>query len=151
MPIDRPAVDRVEESATGFRDDLLARVRFLVPEAFTEGQFDIEKLREAVGDAVSKRTERFTFSWAGKRDAVALLQSPTRATLVPVSDESVEFDTAQHVLIEGDNLEALKLLYKSYFGRVKLIYIDPPYNTGNEFIYADDFADPLDNYLRQTG
>jgi adenine-specific DNA-methyltransferase len=80
-----------------------------------------------------------------------MLQAPTRATLIPDRANSVDFDDAQHVFIEGENLEVLKVLYRSYFGRVKLIYIDPPYNTGNDFIYPDNFADPLDQYLRLTG
>ena len=90
-------------------------------------------------------------TWPGKRDAIAMLQAPSRATLVPEPGQSVNFDEAQHVFIEGENLEVLKLLYKSYFGQVKLIYIDPPYNTGNDFIYHDDFSDPLAAYLTQTG
>jgi adenine-specific DNA-methyltransferase len=95
--------------------------------------------------------ERYSFTWAGKRDAIRLLQAPSRATLVPCPEESVNWDTTRHVFIEGENLEVLKLLYKSYAGRVKMIYIDPPYNTGADFIYPDDFADPLDSYLRVTG
>ena len=81
----------------------------------------------------------------------SLLQMPSRATLLPAPDESVNWDETKHLFIEGDNLEVLKLLYKAYFGRVKMIYIDPPYNTGNDFIYPDNFADSLDTYLRITG
>src|SRR5438093_7074950 len=75
---------------------------------------------------------------------------PTRATLIPFKDESVDFDRTQNIFIEGDNLEVLKLLYKPYFGRVKMIYIDPPYNTGNDFVYPDDYSDPLNTYLQLT-
>ena len=124
-----------------------ARLRELFPEAFTEGgdqgRVDFEKLRATLGDFVDDGPERYRFTWAGKRDAVRLLQIPTRATLVPCREESLNFDQTQHVFIEGDNLEVLKLLYKPYFGRVKMIYIDPPYNTGNDFIYPDNYADPL--------
>ena len=121
------------------------------PEAFSEGRIDFDKMRAALGEVVEERPERYTFTWAGKRDAIRLLQTPTRATLIPSREESVDFDTTQNVFIEGDNLEALKLLYKAYFGRVKMIYIDPPYNTGNDFIYPDDYADPLGKYLELTG
>jgi adenine-specific DNA-methyltransferase len=128
-----------------------AHLKELFPEAFTEGKVDFEKLRAALGDLVDDSPERYTFNWAGKRDAIRLLQTPTRATLVPCREESVNFDTTQHLFIEGDNLEVLKLFYKPYFGRVKMIYIDPPYNTGNDFIYPDNYADPLDTYLQITG
>src|SRR5580700_5618403 len=89
--------------------------------------------------------------WAGRSDAAALLQTPSRATLVPFPEESVDFDTTKNLFVEGDNLEVLKLLYKAYAGKVKLIYIDPPYNTGQDFIYPDNFADPLAVYLQMTG
>jgi len=128
-----------------------ARLRELFPEAFSEGRVDFERLRATLGDLVDERPERYTFTWAGKRDAIRLLQMPTRATLVPCREESVNFDETEHVFIEGDNLEVLKLLYKPYFGRVKMIYIDPPYNTGNDFIYPDNYADPLGVYLQLTG
>jgi adenine-specific DNA-methyltransferase len=128
-----------------------ARLREIFPEAFAEDKVDLDKLRATLGDLVDERPERYTFSWAGKRDAIRLLQTPTRATLAPCREESVNFDETQHLFVEGDNLEVLKLLYKSYFGRVKMIYIDPPYNTGNDFIYPDDYADPLGVYLQLTG
>jgi len=130
--------------------DQVELLRTAFPQAFTEGQVDFDKLRAALGDIVDDRAERYTFSWAGKRDAVRLLQTPTRATLVPCREESVDFDDTQHLFIEGDNLEVLKLLYRPYFGRVKMIYIDPPYNTGNDFIYQDDYTDPLAAYLQLT-
>jgi adenine-specific DNA-methyltransferase len=129
----------------------LESLRRLFPDAFTEGKLDLAKLRDAVGDVVDDRAERYSFSWAGKRDAIRLLQMPSRATLVPCPDESVNWEGTKNLFIEGDNLEVLKLLYKSYAGRVKLTYIDPPYNTGQDFIYPDNFADPLDAYLRLTG
>jgi adenine-specific DNA-methyltransferase len=121
------------------------------PHVFTEGKIDVEKLRAALGDAADERPERYSFTWAGKRAAMLELQKPAWGTLVPAKNESVNFDTTQNVFIEGENLEVLKLLYKSYFGRVKMIYIDPPYNTGSDFVYPDNFADPKDSYLRITG
>jgi adenine-specific DNA-methyltransferase len=127
------------------------QLRRLFPEAFAEGRVDFDKLRAALGGGADERPERYSFTWAGKRQAICELQKPTWGTLVPCREESVNFDTTQNLFIEGENLEVLKLLYKSYFGRVKLIYIDPPYNTGNDFVYPDDFADPKDAYLRITG
>jgi adenine-specific DNA-methyltransferase len=129
----------------------LAQLQQLFPEAFTEGRVNFDKLRATLGDLIDDSPERYTFTWAGKRDAIRLFQTPTRATLVPCREESVNFNSAQHIFIEGENLEVLKLLYKPYFGRVKMIYIDPPYNTGNDFIYPDDYADPLATYLQLTG
>lgn len=128
----------------------IAELRKLFPECWADGEINFDKLRAALGDAVSAGPERFTFSWAGRADAAALLQTPSRATLVPKPAESVNWDTTRNLFIEGDNLEVLKLLYKAYAGKVKLIYIDPPYNTGNDFVYPDDFADPLAVYLKLT-
>ena len=97
------------------------------------------------------QNDRYHFNWAGKREAIRLLNLPTEATLTPCREESLQFDTTSNLFIEGDNLEVLKLLYKPYFGRVKAIYIDPPYNTGNDFVYPDDYAKPLDAYLQLSG
>jgi len=140
----------VERQSPDLRQEGIARLRELFPEAVTEGKIDFAKLREALGDEVDDRPERYSFTWAGKRDAIRLLQTPSRATLVPCPEESVNFEATNNVFIEGENLEVLKLLYKSYAGRVKMIYIDPPYNTGNDFIYPDNFTDPLDTYLKLT-
>lgn len=142
---------RIDSSTPDMKTELLLRLKSVVPEAFSDGQLDVERLAELVGDAVASGPERYGLTWPGKREAIAMLQAPSRATLVPDRNASVNFDDARHVFIEGENLEVLKLLYKCYFGRVKLIYIDPPYNTGNDFIYHDDFSDPLAAYLRQTG
>jgi adenine-specific DNA-methyltransferase len=132
-------------------DDRLVGLRDLFPEAFSEGRVDFDKLSAVLGAAVNDQPERYSFHWAGKRDAQRILRSPSRATLVPVPEESLDWETTGNVFIEGENLEVLKLLYKSYFGRIKLIYIDPPYNTGNDFIYSDDYSDPLEHYLTLTG
>jgi adenine-specific DNA-methyltransferase len=128
-----------------------AKLRSLFPEVFVEGKIDFDKLRTTLGDAAESGPGRFHFSWAGKDDAVSLLQTPSRGTLIPCPKESINFDTTGNAFIEGDNLEVLKLLFKPYFGRVKLIYIDPPYNTGKDFIYPDNYADPLKTYLQLTG
>lgn len=123
----------------------------LLPEAFTEGRLDIEALKRTLGEeSVSQGGERYRLDWAGKSDAYKVLQTPTTATLRPQRDLSVNFDTAEHVFIEGENLEVLKVLQKAYFGKVKLIYIDPPYNTGSDsFIYPDRFQESKEDYLKR--
>jgi adenine-specific DNA-methyltransferase len=141
----------VETAAAQIDADRLAALRAIVPEAFDETGIDFDKLRLALGGAVDEGKERYGLSWAGKAQSVRQLMLPSRATLVPDRDASEKFDTTQHVFIEGENLEVLKLLRKAYVGRVKMIYIDPPYNTGKDFIYPDNFADPLGDYLRKTG
>lgn len=129
----------------------IAKLCALFPECVAEGRVDFDKLRATLGGAAASESERYSFTWAGKNDALALLQCPSRGTLVPCLGESVNAATTANAFIEGDNLEVLKLLFKPYFGEVKLIYIDPPYNTGNDFVYSDNFVDPLKNYLIQTG
>lgn len=145
------SIEQVAAQSPDMREELLDQLQAIAPEAFTEGKLDLDKLTQLTAGAVEDKPERFAFTWAGKRDAVAILQAPTRATLVPDPENSINFDEAQHVFIEGENLETLKVLYRAYFGRVKMVYIDPPYNTGNDLIYPDNFADPLDHYLRVTG
>jgi adenine-specific DNA-methyltransferase len=141
---------KVTKEVLNILKDQIEKLQSIFPEAVSEGKVDFEKLRESLGDSVDERPERYTFTWAGKRNAIQILQMPTRATLIPAQAESINFDTSGHLFIEGDNLEVLKLLYKPYFGKVKMIYIDPPYNTGKDFIYRDNYADPLDSYLERT-
>ena len=120
----------------------LEKLKELFPEAFAEGKVDFERLRQTLGDLVETGRERYGLSWAGKADAIRAIQTPSVGTLIPVPKESVNFDETDNLIIEGENLEVLKLLQKSYHGKVKMIYIDPPYNTGNEFIYPDDYKEP---------
>ena len=146
--------DNIEKIATQTPDLAMERqeqLRALFPEAWNEGQLDFAKLRTLLEEITDDNPERYRFEWAGKREALQLLQTRSHATLVPTPEQSLDFDATRNWFIEGDNLEVLKLLYKPLFGRVKMIYIDPPYNTGNDFIYPDNFADPLKNYLIQTG
>jgi adenine-specific DNA-methyltransferase len=147
----QPARQPVERTCPGVAAQRLANLRQLFPEAFSEGKVDFDKLRTTLGQAVASGPERFSFTWAGKSEAIAMLQTPSRATFRPCPEESLDFDSTGNAFIEGDNLEVLKLLYESYFARVKLIYIDPPYNTGQAFIYPDNYADPLAAYLQLTG
>ncbi len=129
----------------------LEALKSLIPEAFSEGNIDFNKLRSALGNIVDTNAERYGLSWAGKSEAVRAVQIPSKGTLEPLFDKSVNFDSSQNLIIEGDNLEVLKLLQKSYYGKIKMIYIDPPYNTGNEFIYPDNFREGLEDYLVYSG
>ena len=131
--------------------DNLERLQALFPEAFTEGKVDFAVLRQLLGDAVDDGQEKYGLNWHGKRRARQLALTPSTGTLRPCPEDSVDWETTQNLMIEGDNLEVLKLLRKSYAGKVKLIYIDPPYNTGRDFVYPDNYGDSLENYLRITG
>lgn len=123
----------------------------VLPEAISEGKVDVEALKRALGEEfLVDGGERYRLDWVGKSEAYKVLQTPTTATLRPRRDQSVNFDTASHVFIEGENLETLKVLQKAYFGKVKLIYIDPPYNTGNDtFVYPDRFQESKEDYLKR--
>ncbi len=128
------------------------KLKQLFPEVITEGdKIDWDKLRLTLGETVDVGKERFGMNWPGKADCFKIIQQPSLATLVPARDESVNFDTTENIFIEGDNLEVLKLLQKGYLGKIKLIYIDPPYNTGNDFIYPDNYSESLETYLAYTG
>ncbi|MHB8188403.1 MAG: site-specific DNA-methyltransferase [Dermatophilaceae bacterium] len=131
--------------------DRLASLRATFPEVFREDRVDIDSVRRSVGDWVDPGSERFGLTWPGKAECMRVIQRPSIGTLVPQREESVDFDATQNVIIEGENLEVLKLLQKAYYGKVKLIYIDPPYNTGNEFIYPDNFKEGLADYLKYSG
>ena len=129
----------------------LERMRDLFPQAFTEDGIDFDTLRQLLGDAVNEGDERYGMSWSGKRRARRLALTSSRGTLRPCPEESVDWDTTQNLMIEGDNLETLKLLQRSYYRKVKLIYIDPPYNTGRDWIYPDNYKNGVKNYLKLTG
>jgi adenine-specific DNA-methyltransferase len=126
-------------------------LKALFPDAFSEGKIDFEVLKGLLGGAVDERDEKYGLNWHGKRRARQIALTPSTGTLLPCPEESVDWDTTQNLMIDGDNLEVLKLLQKSYAGKVKLIYIDPPYNTGSDFVYPDDFRDSIKNYLELTG
>ena len=122
------------------------------PEAFSEGKIDWEKLKATLGENINFSNERYVLNWAGKSEAFKLLQKPNTKTLIPSKAESINFDETENIFIEGDNLEVLKVLQKSYFGKVKMIYIDPPYNTGNDsFIYPDKFSETKNDYETRIG
>lgn len=144
----------MSEKMTGLSMDIasenLSKLRTVFPECFAEGKLDIDKLLSLCGEYITDDFEKYEFRWKGKSECLRLAQKRSTATLRPCPEESVNFDTTQNLYIEGDNLEVLKLLQKSYYRRVKMIYIDPPYNTGNDFVYEDDFADPLARYKEVT-
>jgi adenine-specific DNA-methyltransferase len=129
----------------------IARLKELFPEVFTEGKVDFEVLKQLLGGGVDDREEKYGLNWHGKRRARQIALTPSTGTLRPCPEDSVDWDTTRNLMIEGDNLEVLKLLQKSYAGKVKLIYIDPPYNTGKDFVYPDNFQDNIKNYLELTG
>lgn len=137
------SLDVVEEN--------LIALKKIFPEAFTEDGIDFEVLRQLLGDEVVEGDEKYGLNWFGKKKARQIALAPSVGTLRPCPEESVDWDMTQNLFIEGDNLEVLKLLQKSYSGKVKMIYIDPPYNTGKEFVYPDNYQDNLDTYLRYTG
>lgn len=131
----------------------IVQIKELFPEVITEGEgsIDFDKLRLLLGDEVNEGDERYAFTWPGKADAVRQAQTVSTATLRPCPEKSVNWGTTKNLYIEGDNLEVLKLLQRGYHGKVKLIYIDPPYNTGHDFIYQDSFGDSVSNYKNQAG
>jgi len=149
----------VPKTVPDVTQDQIERLKRIFPECVTEGgaggAIDFARLRATLGEADALADDgaggAYTFTWAGKQEAFRAIQTPSGASLAPAPEESVGWDETRHLFIEGENLEVLKLIYKSYFGQVKMIYIDPPYNTGNDFIYRDDYSEPRRAYLEKTG
>ncbi len=151
MTIDRVTLNDPEARSADPVAENVAALKALFPAAVADGRIDFDVLRQLLGDEVDDGDERYGLNWPGKRRARRLALTPSTGTLRPAREDSVDWDTTRNLMIEGDNLEVLKLLQKSYSGQVKLIYIDPPYNTGNDFVYPDDYADTIGNYLRRSG
>lgn len=149
MPKETP--EKLDLRSMDITDEKKQQLKQLFPEVFREDKVDFDHLKRVLGEWVDPGKERFGLQWPGKAECMKTIQQPSIATLRPDREESVNFDETEHLFIEGDNLEVLKLLQKSYFGKVKMIYIDPPYNTGNEFIYPDNYTESLDTYLKYTG
>ncbi|KMK25969.1 site-specific DNA-methyltransferase [Pluralibacter gergoviae] len=143
--------DLIELQSMNITEDNISKLNSLFPEAFNENGIDFDILKQLLGENVDNKEERYGLNWHGKRQARQLALTPSRGTLRPCKDESVDWHNTKNLMIEGDNLEVLKLLQKSYAGKVKLIYIDPPYNTGKDFVYSDNFQDNMKNYLEMTG
>lgn len=133
-----------------FQTELAAQLADLIPEAIADGKVDVEKLKELLDGDAADGSERFGLFWPGKKRALRAAQEPTTATLKPDFENSKDWDTTQNVFIEGDNLEVLKILQKHYHAKIKMIYIDPPYNTGKDFVYPDNYQEGLDTYLEWT-
>lgn len=132
--------------------DIKEGLKEIYPEVFEDNKINFEKLKSLLsGEIIEKEDDRFYFNWAGKSGLYKIIQSPAYGTLKPDKKKSVDFDNTENIVIVGENLETLKLLLKPYFGKVKMIYIDPPYNTGKDFIYRDNFKEPLKDYLEKTG
>ena len=134
-------------TSPSFRTDLAKKLEELVPEAIADGKVDVIKLKELLAEDAGEPNERFGLFWPGKKQTLRAAQEPTTATLRPAKDESKDWDTTNNIFIEGDNLEVLKVLQKQYHNSIKMIYIDPPYNTGKDFVYPDNFKEGLQNYL----
>ena len=137
-------------ATTDFATEAASQLAELFPEVVADGKIDVAALQAVLGDDAATGTERFGLFWPGKTQAIRAAQTPTTATLMPDKENSVDWDATQNVFIEGDNLEVLKLLQKHYYGQIKVIYIDPPYNTGKDFVYSDDYADSIGSYLELT-
>ena len=144
-------VEKMDGKTMNITEENLNKLKDLFPEVFEEGKINFDKLQVVLGENIDKSNEKYEFSWNGKFEAMKLAQLQSTGTLIPCKEKSKDWDTTQNLYIEGDNLEVLKLLQKSYVNQIKMIYIDPPYNTGNDFVYEDNFADNIANYKAITG
>lgn len=144
-------ITEVIKESMNITDELLKELKLLLPHVFTERKIDFNKLKLTLGEKIADKEERYSFNWAGRKEAFKNIQTTAKGTLIPDKKESFNFDTTENIFIEGDNLEVLKLLQKAYFNKIKMIYIDPPYNTGKDFVYKDNFRDSIESYLEQTG
>ena len=143
-------MDKIDNESLDITKFNIKKLKELFPNVVTEGKIDFNVLRTVLGDEVDDSKEKYQFTWRGKSESIKLAQSPSSATLRPDKESSNNWDTTENLYIEGDNLEVLKQLQKTYYGKVKMIYIDPPYNTGSDFVYNDDFKNSIDNYKEQT-
>lgn len=143
-------MDKMDGLSLNLEKDNVERIKKLFPEAVEEGKINFDMLRAMLGDEVDDSREKYQFTWNGKAKAIKLAQTPSSATLRPCKEKSKNWDTTENLYVEGDNLEVLKQLQKTYYGKIKMIYIDPPYNTGNDFVYHDDFKNSIENYKEQT-
>ena len=143
-------ISKVDGMSLDLEKQNIDKLKELFPEAVEEGKINFDILRAMLGDEVDDSREKYQFTWNGKAKSIKMAQTPSSATLRPCKEKSKDWDTTENLYIEGDNLEVLKQLQKTYYGKIKMIYIDPPYNTGNDFVYNDSFSNSLDNYKEQT-
>ena len=144
-------MDKMDGMTINIEQANVEKLRKVFPEVFADGKVDFDKLQGLLGHYIADDKEKYSFSWKGKADSLRLAQKRSTGTLRPCKEESKNWDTTENLYIEGDNLEVLKLLQSSYLNSIKMIYIDPPYNTGNDFVYTDDFADGIAHYKEVTG
>lgn len=144
------SMEKINGESLDIVKENVKKLKELFPEAFTEEKIDFDRLQDVLGNYIDDKDEKYRFEWHGKAKAIKISQTSSSGTLRPCREESKNFDDTENLYIEGDNLEVLKLLQKSYQGKIKMIYIDPPYNTGNDFVYPDDYSDNLQNYLEIT-
>lgn len=143
-------LNEVPRTTPDFATEAATKLAELFPEVAADGKINLDTLKTILDIDVEDGRERFGLAWPGKAQAIRAAQTPTTATLEPDKKNSVDWDATQNVFIEGDNLEVLKVLQKHYYGQIKMIYIDPPYNTGKDFVYSDDYADSIGSYLELT-
>ncbi|WP_431768937.1 site-specific DNA-methyltransferase [Xenorhabdus khoisanae] len=151
MTIEKITLNYPESKSADITQENIDQLKQLFPEVFSEGKIDFDALKAVLGEVVDDSDERYNFTWHGKTRARQIAQTPSTGTLRPCKEESVNWDTTENLFIEGDNLEVLKLLQKAYHKKVKMIYIDPPYNTGKDFVYKDNFQNNIKNYFEITG
>lgn len=144
-------MEKLQGTSMDIVQDNMEKLKQIFPEVFTEGKIDFEVLKQLLGEKIENDKERYSFTWKGKTEARQIAQDTSTGTLRPSKKDSKDWENTENLYIEGDNLEVLKLLQKSYHGKIKMIYIDPPYNTGKDFVYKDNFRDNIDNYLTITG
>ena len=144
-------MEKLQGTSMDIVQDNIEKLKQIFPEIFTEGKIDFQVLKQLLGENIENDKERYSFTWKGKTQARQIAQDMSTGTLCPDRDNSKDWENTENLYIEGDNLEVLKLLQKSYHGKIKMIYIDPPYNTGKDFVYKDNFRDNIDNYLTLTG
>lgn len=142
---------KVSKESLNISEEKIEELKKVIPEVFTEGKIDFEKLQRTLGNEIDGKDEKYSFNWAGRKETFKNIQTTAKGTLKPAEKESVNWDKTENLFIEGDNLEVLKLLQKAYFNKIKMIYIDPPYNTGKDFVYKDNFKNNIQSYLEQTG
>ncbi len=146
----RTNMDKINKETLDLTKENIKILKELFPNIITDGKIDFDQLKTVLGEEIYESNERYQFTWNGKKDSIKLAQTTSTGTLKPSKDDSVNWDTTENLYIEGDNLEVLKQLQKTYFGKIKMIYIDPPYNTGGDFVYKDNFRDNIKNYKELT-
>lgn len=143
-------MDHMEKESLDITKLNIEKLKKLFPSIVTDGKVDFEMLKVILGEEIDTSNEKYSFTWNGKANSIKFSQTPSTGTLIPCKDESVNWNETNNLYIEGDNAEVLKLLQKTYYGKIKMIYIDPPYNTGHDFVYKDSFKNTISEYKKIT-